>query len=216
MKLLLNLFQNNEAWALRTLAEDPEFFDRLMNQQAPHFFWIGCSDSRVPATQIVGLTPGDIFVHRNVANLVAHLDANSQSALQYATDLLGVRHVIIVGHYRCGGVRAAMQPERMPDPIHHWLEPVRKLYERERATFDAIEDDQRRWDRLCELNVIEQVRITCQMPIIQAAWARGQALAIHGWIYSVSDGRLRDLNVTVSPAFENTSGGAGESTTGAA
>ena len=216
MKLLQNLFKNNEAWASHTLAEDPGFFDRLVHQHAPQFFWIGCSDSRVPATQIVGLPPGEVFVHRNVANLVAHLDLNSQSALQYATDSLGVKHIMIVGHYGCGGVRAAMQDVALPQPLGHWLEPVRQIYQSNRARFDPIEDEQTRWDLLCELNVIAQVATCRQMPIVQNAWERGQALAIHGWIYSVRDGRLRDLNVTISPELENTKGGRSRISTGAA
>ena len=198
MESLQHLFDQNEAWAQSTVAEDPEFFSRLEHQQAPHFFWIGCSDSRVPATQITGLVPGEIFVHRNLANLVAAQDANCQSALQFATDYLGVHHIIIVGHYGCGGVRAAMQEVRMPDPIGAWLEPLRELYRRNRGCFEAMADEQARWDLLCEMNVVEQVRVSCELPIVRGAWARGQALVVHGWIYSVRDGRLRDLKVTVS------------------
>ena len=199
MKLLRNLFDSNEEWARRAVAEDPEFFTRLMHQQAPHFFWIGCSDSRVPSTQITGLEPGEIFVHRNVANLVAHADVNSQSALQYATETLGVHHLIICGHYGCGGIQAAMQSDGLAGPIEEWLRPVRQLYERNRHLLDPMESVEERWDRLCELNVIEQVRLACTLPLVLAAWKRGEALAIHGWIYSVRDGRLRDLEVTVSP-----------------
>src|SRR5450432_445746 len=142
MKPISDLFSNNQEWASRTLAEDPEFFDRLVHQQAPQFFWIGCSDSRVPANEIVGLPPGEVFVHRNVANLVAHLDMNSQSALQYATDSLGVAHIMIVGHYGCGGVRAAMQDVTMPQPLGHWLEPVRRMYQANRARFDTMDEEQ--------------------------------------------------------------------------
>jgi carbonic anhydrase len=198
MKLLGHLFSSNEQWAKRSVAEDPEFFTRLMHQQAPDFFWIGCSDSRVPSTQITGLDPGEIFVHRNVANLVVHADACSQSALQYATEYLRVRHIIICGHYGCGGIRGALGTNPVSGPLGEWLEPVRELYRRNKAELEAIADEQSRWDRLCELNVIEQVRLSCLMPLVVSAWERGDSLSIHGWIYSVRDGRLRDLNVTVS------------------
>ncbi len=199
MKLLQRLFASNEAWARRKTDEDPEFFSRLEHQQAPEFFWVGCSDSRVPSTQITGLMPGEIFVHRNVANLVANNDANTQSALQFATHYLGVKHFIICGHYGCGGVRAAMDPVRLPDPLGQWLAPLHELYERHRTELEAIGSEQARWDRFCEMNVVEQVRLSCELPIVREAWRRGKPLAIHGWIYSVADGRLRDLNVTVSP-----------------
>lgn len=202
MKLLKDLFDNNRQWAQRALDEDPLFFDRLVHQQAPHFFWIGCSDSRVPANEIIGLPPGEVFVHRNVANIVAHMDMNSQSALQYATDTLLVQHIMIVGHYGCGGVRAVLDGLSMPEPLNHWLAPVRRIYEVNRARFEQLEDEEARWDLLCELNVIEQVAVCSEMAFVKQAWARGQALAIHGWIYSVRDGRLRDLNVTVSPELE--------------
>jgi len=197
MKLLRELFASNQEWAERAVAEDPEFFTRLMVQQAPQFFWVGCSDSRVPSTQITGLVPGEIFVHRNVANLVAPWDPNGLSALQYATEYLGVKHLIICGHYGCGGVRAAMQESPLDGPIGQWLHPVRELYHRNRRELDAIADKEARWDRLCELNVVEQVRLACTLQLVVAAWDRGQNLAIHGWIYSVRDGRLRDLDVTV-------------------
>lgn len=206
MKLLPDLFLSNEEWAKRSVAQDPEFFSRLVDQQAPQFFWIGCSDSRVPSTQITGLDPGEIFVHRNIANLVVHRDTNSQSALQYATERLGVGHVIICGHYGCGGIRAAMDDggDPLTGPIAKWLHPVHEFYQRHRAELDGIADAELKWDRLCELNVIEQVRLACELPLVTAAWERGDPLAVHGWIYSVRDGRLRDLNVTVSPALGNT------------
>ena len=196
MKLLPELFESNEKWAQRTVADDPEFFTRLMDQQAPQFFWIGCSDSRVPSTQITGLVPGEIFVHRNVANLVSPWDPNSLSALQYATEFLRVRHFIICGHYGCGGVRAAMEESPLPGPLGQWLHPVRELFQRHRRELDTIADEHDRWDRMCELNVVEQVRLACNFPMVISAWERGQPLAVHGWIYSVRDGRLRDLEVT--------------------
>ena len=208
MKLLHNLFSNNEAWARAAIAGDPQFFNRLSSQQRPPFYWIGCSDSRVPANEIVGLPPGELFVHRNVANLIVHKDPNSMAALQYAIDL-GVDHVMIVGHYGCAGIRAAMNPERMPDPVGGWLDPVRRIYESRREQFSAIPDEQAQWDLLCELNVVEQVGVACELPCIRDGWARGRKLAVHGWIYNMRDGRLRDLNVTVSPELGNTTGGPG-------
>ena len=206
MKLLQNLFRNNENWARSQLAQDPEFFNRNVAQQTPPFFWIGCSDSRVPANEIIGLPPGEVFVHRNVANLIVHRDSNSLAALHYAINL-GVDHVLIVGHYGCAGVRAAMQDERMPEPIGEWLEPLRQLYRDNKARFDAIAEPHDRATLLCELNVIEQVSVARSLPMVQEAWASGRDLAIHGWMYDMRDGRLRDLNVTVSPSLKNTSGG---------
>ena len=208
MKLLENLFRNNKEWASRALADDPEFFRRNLGQQTPPFYWVGCSDSRVPANEIMGLPPGEVFVHRNVANLISHRDLNSLAALQYAIDL-GVEHLLIVGHYGCAGVQAAMRPERMPDPVGLWLEPVRKLHHDSLSRLESIADEQGRWDLLCELNVIEQVRVSCEIPLIREAWRNGRNLAVHGWIYNMRDGLLRDLNVTVSPALQNASGGAG-------
>ena len=206
MKLLENLFRNNQNWARSQLAHDPEFFNRNIAQQSPPFFWIGCSDSRVPANEIIGLPPGDLFVHRNVANLIVHKDSNSLAALQYAIKL-GVDHVLIVGHYGCAGVKAAMQEDRMPEPIGEWLEPLRQLYRTNFERFEGIADPTDRAALLCELNVIEQVRVARSLSIMQEAWASGRDLAIHGWIYDMRNGRLRDLNVTVSPSLENTSGG---------
>lgn len=202
MRLLKELFEKNVKWANRTEAEDPGFFGRLTSQQAPHFFWIGCSDSRVPATQITGLMPGEIFVHRNVANLVVHHDLSCHAALQYAVDVLKVRHVLVVGHHGCGGVRAAMQEQELTGPIDEWLRPVRALYERREEDFESSHDFQARWDKLCALNVVAQVDALCQVSIIHQAWERGQDLAIHGWIYDVRDGRLQDLNVTVTSKEE--------------
>lgn len=200
MRLLKHLFDNNEAWAKKSLEQDPEFFARLVHQQTPKFFWIGCSDSRVPANEITGLAPGEVFVHRNIANLMAHRDANSCSGLQYAVDVLQVEHVIVTGHYACGGVRAAMDAAPLSSPLAEWLAPLRAIYHQYEERLAKIADMRERWDKLCELNVMEQVRATSRLPVIRAAWAERSSPAIHGWIYNVADGRLRDLNVTVTAA----------------
>jgi carbonic anhydrase len=192
---LQQLFENNRQWAERTVEESPGFFARLSAQQSPEFLWVGCSDSRVPANEIVGLLPGELFVHRNVANLVVHTDLNCLSVLQYAVDVLRVKHVIVCGHYGCGGVRAALNRDRL-GLIDNWLRHVQDVAEQHRAMLAPIEDVVVRADRLCELNVIEQVRHVCQTTIVQEAWARDQPLAIHGWIYGLQDGRLRDLGVS--------------------
>ena len=193
--MITQLFQNNRAWAKRTLEESPGFFGRLSSQQSPEFLWIGCADSRVPANEIVGLLPGELFVHRNVANLVVHTDLNCLSVLQYAVDVLRVKHVIVCGHYGCGGVRAALNRDRL-GLIDNWLRHVQDVAEQHQRLLAPIEDVATRVDRLCELNVIEQVRHVCQTTIVQEAWARGQTLAIHGWIYGLHDGHLRDLGVS--------------------
>jgi len=191
------LFENNREWARRTLDEEPGFFARLSAQQSPEFLWIGCSDSRVPANEIVGLLPGELFVHRNVANLVVHTDLNCLSVLQYAVDVLRVKHVIVCGHYGCGGVRAALNRDRL-GLIDNWLRHVQDVVEQHQQLLAPIADEPGKIDRLCELNVIEQARHVCQTTIVQEAWGRGQALAIHGWIYGLHDGRLRDLGVSTS------------------
>ncbi len=191
------LFNNNREWARRTVERTPDFFRRLSAQQFPEFLWIGCSDSRVPANEIVGLLPGEMFVHRNVANLVVHTDLNCLSVLQYAVDVLGVKHVIVCGHYGCGGVRAALNRDRL-GLIDNWLRHVQDVAEQHQHLLAPIEAFPNRVDRLCELNVIEQARHVCQTTIVQEAWGRGQALAIHGWIYGLHDGRLRDLGVSTS------------------
>jgi carbonic anhydrase len=198
MRLLKELFDNNRRWASRTEAEEPGFFDRLVHQQLPQFFWIGCSDSRVPANQITGLMPGEVFVHRNIANLVSHSDVNCLSALQYAVEVLRVRHVLVVGHYGCGGVRAALQPGARSGPLGEWLKPLHDLSERYQDLFHQWHDEELRWDKLCELNVAEQVATASRTRIIRDAWARGQEVAVHGWIYSIHDGLLTDLNLTVT------------------
>ncbi len=194
---LKHLFENNRAWAERIAARDPDFFAKLAAQQAPEYLWIGCSDSRVPANEIVGLLPGELFVHRNVANVVVHTDLNCLSVLQFAVDVLRVTHVIVCGHYGCGGVRAALGQNRL-GLVDNWLRHIQDVRERHAAQVDAESDPSARVDRLCELNVIEQVRNVCQTSIVEDAWDRGQPLAVHGWIYGLQDGRLHDLNVTVS------------------
>ena len=193
------LFENNRRWAEARRAADPEFFARLSNQQTPEYLWIGCSDSRVPATEIVGLLPGEIFVHRNVANLVIHTDLNCLSVLQYAVEVLKVRHIIVCGHYGCGGVRAALAPQGN-GLIDNWLRHIKDIAEHHQAKLATL-DESARTDRLCELNVLAQVAHVCQTTIVQKAWKRGQSLAVHGWIYAVSDGLLHDLGTTIaSPA----------------
>jgi len=200
------LFANNRDWARRKTEHDPDFFARLARQQAPDFLWIGCSDSRVPANDIVGLDPGELFVHRNVANLVVASDLNCLSVLQFAVDTLKVRDVIVCGHYGCGGVRAALSKAHL-GLVDNWLVPIRQTYQAHREQIDAIQDPDARVDRLCELNVARQVRNLAATTVLQDAWARGQAVAVHGWIYGISNGLLRDLDCTITspdqldPAF---------------
>jgi carbonic anhydrase len=195
VRQLQHLFENNRAWAAERVASRPDFFQRLVAQQHPSYLWIGCSDSRVPANEIVGLLPGELFVHRNVANVVVHTDLNCLSVLQYAVDVLGVHHVIVCGHYGCGGVRAAFQGGRF-GLIDNWLRHVQDVYVDHRDLVDAAPTDEARIDRLCELNVLEQALNICDTTIVRDAWARGQSLAVHTWIYGLSDGRLRDLDFT--------------------
>jgi carbonic anhydrase len=197
--MLEDLKANNRAWAAGKVAADPGFFQRLVRQQAPEYLWIGCSDSRVPANEIVGLDPGEMFVHRNVANLAPPQDANYLSVLQFAVDVLKVKHILVVGHYRCGGVSAAVDGKRR-GLVDHWLHPIRELWLAHEAELEAIPDKDARLDRLCELNVIHQVRNVASDVFVQDAWARGQQLSVHGWIYSVADGLVKDLNVTVEGA----------------
>lgn len=195
------LFDNNRTWTRAIQARDPEFFKKLSLQQAPEYLWIGCSDSRVPANEIVGLLPGELFVHRNVANAVIHTDFNCLSVIQYAVDVLKVKHIIVCGHYGCGGVRAAME-EKSFGLVDNWLRHIRDVYQKHRARLFAIDDMERRWDKLCELNVIEQALNVCYSNIIQGAWERGQPLEVHSWIYSIKDGLLRDLGMGVSSKEE--------------
>jgi len=194
--VLDDLKANNRAWSARKTQVDPEFFRRLENQQSPKYLWIGCADSRVPANEIVGLDPGELFVHRNVANLAPPQDANYLSVLQYSVDVLKVRHILVVGHYGCGGVAAAVDGQRR-GLIDHWLHPIREVHAHHRCELEVIEDDRARWDRLVELNVIRQVKNVASDIFVQDAWARGQALSVHGWVYSLRNGIANDLNVTV-------------------
>ncbi len=194
--MLDHLKANNRTWAERKVAADPGFFRRLERQQAPEYLRIGCADSRVPANEIVGLDPGELFVHRNVANLAPPQDANYLSVLQFAVDVLKVKHILVVGHYGCGGVSAAVDGKRR-GLVDHWLHPIREVRQDHRGELDAIADPQARLNRLCELNVIRQVRNVASDVFVQEAWTRGQDLCVHGWIYSIGDGLVRDLEVTV-------------------
>src|SRR5215470_8906433 len=197
--MLSHLLDNNRRWAQQVTARDPQFFRSLVAQQSPRYLWIGCADSRVPANEIVGLAPGELFVHRNVANVVVHTDLNCLSVLQYSVDVLKVEHVIVCGHYGCGGVAAAAQGAPL-GLIDNWLRHIQDVADRHRAALDAIADSGARLDRLCELNVIEQAANVVRTTIVQEAWRRGQPLAVHGWIYALRDGLLRDLDVTMSGA----------------
>ena len=194
---IADLLRNNRAWAEGRTAGDPGFFHRLAHQQAPGYLWIGCSDSRVPANQIVGLDVGEMFVHRNVANLAPPQDANSLAVLQYAVQVLRVRHVLVVGHYGCGGVLATLRGERL-GPIDHWLSPIRELMRVHADALAALPDDIARHDRLCELNVLAQVANVATNPFVLQAWEAGAALTVHGWCYSIQDGLVTDLGATVS------------------
>jgi carbonic anhydrase len=196
MRFLPELFARNREWAAHQTAQDPAFFQRLCAIQKPRYLWIGCADSRVPANTIVGLTAGEVFVHRNVANIVRADDPNCLSVLQYAVDVLGVGHVIVCGHYGCGGVQAAMGPARQ-DPLEGWLAPLRSLHRSNAGELDSLPDATSCWDRLCELNVMAQVRTLSRLQTVVEAWARGQPLVVHGWIYDLHDGLLRDLEVSI-------------------
>lgn len=197
MKTLPHLFQSNRDWAARTAVADPAFFTRLSGQQSPQYLWIGCADSRVPATEICGLQPGEMFVHRNIANLVVHSDMNMLSVLQYAVEVLKVKHVIICGHYGCGGVKAAMGRDSF-GLIDNWLRFIKDVYSKHHTAIDAIEDPNERVNRMCELNVATQVANLCYTNIVQDAWRRGQSLSVHGWVYGLHDGLLKDLDMCVS------------------
>jgi carbonic anhydrase len=199
--MLEDLKTNNRDWAERKVAADPGFFKRLEGQQAPKYLWIGCSDSRVPANEIVGLDPGELFVHRNVANLAPPQDANYLSVLQFSVDVLKVEHILVVGHYGCGGVAAAVDGQRR-GLIDHWLHPIREVHHEHQHELSGLGDDRARWDRLVELNVVRQVRNVASDVFVQDAWARGQKLHVHGWVYSIANGLVTDLNVTVRGADE--------------
>jgi carbonic anhydrase len=201
MKDLSNLLENNRIWATNIKNHTPEFFGLLSKQQTPNYLWIGCSDSRVPANEIVKLLPGEMFVHRNVANVVVHTDLNCLSVMQYAIEVLQIRHVIVCGHYGCGGVKAALEDAKF-GLIDNWLRHVQDVKWKHQPLLEKITDNNERLDKLCELNVIEQVTNVCQTTIVQSAWERGQELAVHGWIYGLNDGLLRDLNICAGSQSE--------------
>jgi carbonic anhydrase len=196
MKQLSHLLENNRLWAESMVSQSQDYFERLVTQQAPEYLWIGCSDSRVPANQITGLAPGEVFVHRNVANVVVHSDLNCLSVLQYAVEVLKVKHIIVCGHYGCGGVRAASQ-NRQLGLIDNWLRHVRDVVSKYQELLDSIPDEEHKARKLCELNVIEQAYNVCHTTIVQNAWQRGQEVVVHGWVYDLRDGLLRDLNITI-------------------
>ncbi len=202
MRTLKTLFDRNRNWAAGIKERDPEFFARLSKQQTPQYLWIGCSDSRVPATEIVDLMPGEIFVHRNIANLVVRSDLNLLSVVQYAVEVLQVRHIIVCGHYGCGGVKAAMGNERH-GVMDNWLQHIRDIYRNHQVVLEAQQDESVRYKLLCELNVMEQVRNVCQTTFVQEAWSAGRELSVHGWIYDIADGILRDMDVTVTNQLES-------------
>ncbi|ARU58504.1 MAG: carbonate dehydratase [Pseudomonadales bacterium] len=193
------LIENNRKWAAQITDEDPEFFEKLSKQQSPEFLWIGCSDSRVPANEIVGLLPGELFVHRNVANLVVHTDLNCLSVVQYAVEVLKVKHIIVCGHYGCGGVRAVIQGSQI-GLINNWLRHVGDIAEKYQTQLEQVEGISQKTDLLCELNVISQVSHVTQTTIVQDAWARGQPLYVHGWIYAIENGLVNNLGVSVNAA----------------
>jgi len=197
MKTLSKLFERNRAWAEEISAREPEFFRELARQQTPEYLWIGCSDSRVPSTQLVGLSPGEMFVHRNVANLVVHTDLNCLSVMQYAVDALRVKHIIVCGHYGCGGIQAALEGARL-GLIDNWLRHVQDVADKYAPALAAAESNEARLRLLCELNVREQVANVCRTTVVQAAWERGQELSVHGWLYALEDGLLRDLGLCVT------------------
>ena len=199
MKDLKRLLDQNRAWAENIKASDPDFFQTLAKQQSPRFLWIGCSDSRVPATQLIGLAPGEMFVHRYVANVVVHTDFNCLSVMQYAVDVLKVEHIIVCGHHGCGGIKAAMNNLQL-GLIDNWLRHVQDVVHEHEELLAGVKDEKERLDRLCELNVIEQVLNVGRTTIVQSAWQRGQEVAVHGWIYDLADGLLRDLGVSIDNA----------------
>jgi len=194
-KLIKNLLENNKNWVAKQLAIDPAYFDKLSNSQNPEYLWIGCSDSRVPANQITGTLPGDIFVHRNIANMVVHSDMNMLSVLSYAVEVLKVKHIIVCGHYGCGGVQAAMENKQF-GLIDNWLRHIKDVYRYHHKELDAIEDKTQRARRFVEVNVMEQVHDLCKTSIVQNAWKNKQPLHVHGWVYDIHDGIIKDLNVS--------------------
>lgn len=202
MEELSHLFENNQSWSEHIQRSDPDFFLELSRQQAPSYLWIGCSDSRVPANQIVGLLPGEVFVHRNIANLVVHTDLNCLSVMQFAVDMLKVPHIIVCGHYGCGGVQAALRRDRL-GLSDNWLRHVQDVRQKHESLLARTADETEACNLLCELNVIEQVANVCQTTIAQDAWDRGQALTVHGWVYGLKDGLLRNLNISTDSAAES-------------
>jgi carbonic anhydrase len=201
MRSLNHLFESNKEWATGIRQQDPDFFRKLSQQQSPSYLWIGCSDSRVPANQIVGVLPGEMFVHRNIANLVVHTDLNCLSVMQFAVDILKVKHIIVCGHYGCSGVQAALQQARL-GLSDNWLRHIHDVKQKHQKEFASGGSTTTAHDRLCELNVIEQVFNVCQTTIVREAWERGQELNVHGWIYGLDDGLLHDLNVTIVKSAE--------------
>ncbi len=201
MRHLRHLFEQNRRWAEEIKKQNPDFFKELSRQQNPEYLWIGCSDSRVPANQIIGLPPGAIFVHRNIANVVVHTDLNCLSVIQYAIDVLKIKHIIVCGHYGCGGIRAAME-NREHGLIDNWLRHIKDVYRYHQARIDALPTEAERIGLLCELNVVEQVFNICHTTIVQSAWKNGRKLSVHGWIYSLEDGIMRDLGVCISKPEE--------------
>ncbi|MEO6725610.1 MAG: carbonate dehydratase [Blastocatellia bacterium] len=202
MRTLKQLFENNRAWSQEMKARQPDFFEQLERQQSPEYLWIGCSDSRLPPNEITGLMPGELFVHRNVANVVVHTDFNCLSVIEFAVEVLKVKHIIVCGHYGCGGVQAALRNLEL-GLIDNWLRHVRDVYIEHEAQLLRILEEPQRWDRLCELNVVKQVHNVCNTTVVQSAWKRGQQLAIHGWVYDLHDGLLRDLNVCTTCVEES-------------
>lgn len=201
MKEINHIFEKNRKWANKLKKSNPAFLAKLSKKQNPEYLWIGCSDSRVPAITIMDLQPGKIFVHRNIANLVVHTDLNCLSVVQYAVEVLKIKHIIVCGHYGCGGIKAAMENVEH-GLIDNWLQNIKDIYRYHQANIDAIKTKKDKWDRMCELNVIEQVANLCHTTIVQNAWNSGQKLAVHGWIYSMEDGILKDMNITTTKADE--------------
>jgi len=198
---LVTLFEKNKAWVASVKKSDPEFFNRLANQQSPEYLWIGCSDSRVPANQITGLAPGEVFVHRNIANVVVHTDLNALSVIQFAIDQIKVKHIIVVGHYGCAGVRAALENVRV-GLADNWIRHIKDVHDKHGSYMGKLIQRSERMDRLCELNVIEQVVNVCQTTSVQDAWARGQPVTVHGWVYGLNNGLVQDLGISIASADE--------------
>ena len=201
MRVLKNLFEQNKKWAEKVKKSEPDFFLKLSKQQNPEYLWIGCSDSRVPANQIVDMQPGQIFVHRNIANMVVHTDLNCLSVIQYAVEVLKVKHIIVCGHYGCGGIQAALE-NKEHGLIDNWLRNIKDVYRYHQTKIDALQNKIEKINLLCELNVVEQVANICHTTIVQSAWKSGQELAVHGWIYNIEDGILKDLNVCITTSDE--------------